>query len=99
MAILSDSERTAALAGLDGWAFDAGRNGIVKGFAFADFSAAFAFMTRVALAAEKLDHHPEWSNVWNRVEITLTSHDAGGLTERDVKLAKIIDGLAAQTSE
>ncbi len=62
-------------------------------FRFADFSQAFAFMTRVALLAEKHDHHPEWSNVWNRVEIRLTTHDAGGLSERDVTMARAIDAL------
>ena len=75
-----------------------GRDALSRTFKFADFSAAFGFMTRVALAAEKLDHHPEWFNVWNRVEITLSTHDAGGLTERDIKLAKIIDKLASGTN-
>ena len=69
MAVLSESERGEALAGLAGWAYDADRNGIAKSFAFADFGEAFAFMTRVALEAEKADHHPEWSNVWNKVDI------------------------------
>jgi 4a-hydroxytetrahydrobiopterin dehydratase len=71
-----------------------GRDAISKSFAFRDFNQAFAFMTRVALMAEKMDHHPEWSNVYNKVEVVLTSHDAGGLTERDVKLAKFIDLVA-----
>ena len=95
MPLLSEAERTSALDGLSGWSYDAGRNGIAKSFKFADFGEAFAFMTRVALAAEKADHHPEWSNVWNRVDIRLTTHDAGGLTGRDVALAKRIDALAA----
>ncbi len=89
------AQRDAALAGLPDWTLVNGRDAITRTLKFADFSAAFGFMTRVALAAEKLDHHPEWTNVWNRVDITLASHDAGGLTDRDVKLAKIIDTLAA----
>ena len=87
------------LGSLSGWSLLSGREAIARRLTFTDFKAAFAFMNDVAGEAERLDHHPEWSNVWNRVEITLTTHDAGGLTERDVKLAKIIDGLAAQTSE
>ena len=90
---LSPEERNAALAELPGWILRHDRLAIVRSFSFADFSAAFAFMTRVALLAEKADHHPEWSNVWNRVHITLTTHDAGGLSERDVALAKAIAGL------
>ena len=93
MAVLSESERDAGLAGLAGWAFDAGRNGIAKRFKFADFGEAFAFMTRVALAAEKADHHPEGSNVWNRVDVLLTTHDAGGLSIRDIQMAQAIDAL------
>lgn len=93
------AQRDAALARLPGWALAAsGRDALTRSFKFKDFSAAFGFMTRVALAAEKLDHHPEWSNVWDRVEITLSSHDADGLTERDVKLAGIIDTLAADNA-
>lgn len=95
MALLSDSERDAALGGLPGWTFDAARNGIAKSFKFADFSAAFAFMARVALAAEKADHHPDWSNVWNRVDILLSTHSAGGVTGKDVALATTIEGLLA----
>ena len=93
MAVLTESEREAALAGLDGWIFDAARNGIARGFSFADFGGAFAFMTRVALAAEKADHHPEWSNVWNKVDILLSTHDAGGVTQKDIALAGKIDAL------
>lgn len=89
------SQREAVLAQLPEWRVVEGREAITRTLKFADFSAAFGFMSRVALAAEKLDHHPEWTNVWNRVEITLSTHDAGGLTERDVKLARIIDTLAA----
>ena len=84
----------AALAQLSGWAAADGRDAIVKRFKFVDFSTAFGFMTRIALAAEKLDHHPEWSNVYNRVEILLTTHDAGGVTALDVTLARIIDTAA-----
>ena len=84
----------AALAGLPGWSAAEGRDAIVKTFKFADFNAAFGWMTRVALAAEKLDHHPEWFNVYKNVEVTLSTHDAGGLTERDIKLAEAMDKLA-----
>jgi 4a-hydroxytetrahydrobiopterin dehydratase len=90
------AQRSAALASLTGWTLVDGRDAITRTLKFADFSVAFGFMTRVALAAEKLDHHPEWLNVWNRVEITLSTHDAGGLTERDIKLAKLIDKIAAE---
>jgi 4a-hydroxytetrahydrobiopterin dehydratase len=79
---------------LDGWRVDAGRDAIVKSFKFKDFNAAFGFMSRVALLAEKLDHHPEWSNVYNKVEVLLTTHDAGGVTERDVKMARFMDSAA-----
>jgi len=84
----------AALAQLNGWSAAEGRDAIVKTFKFADFNTAFGFMTRVALAAEKLDHHPEWFNVYNRVEVLLATHDADGVTELDVTLAKIMDGAA-----
>jgi 4a-hydroxytetrahydrobiopterin dehydratase len=93
--VLTESERNEALALLPGWAFDAERNGIARSFKFADFGAAFGFMTRVALEAEKADHHPDWGNVWNRVDILLTSHDSGGVTARDVALAQKIDAIAA----
>ncbi len=83
-----------ALAQLSGWAAAEGRDAIVKTYRFTDFNAAFGFMTRAALAAEKLDHHPEWFNVYNRVEVTLATHDAGGVTELDVGLAKIMDAAA-----
>jgi 4a-hydroxytetrahydrobiopterin dehydratase len=78
----------------DGWVLDEGSKALVRSFAFKDFSEAFAFLTRVALHAEKVDHHPEFTNVWNRVNFRLTSHDAGGVTERDVALAEAIDALA-----
>ena len=85
----------AAVARLQGWsAAPGGRDAIAKSFRFKDFNAAFGFMTRVALAAEKLDHHPEWSNVYNRVEVTLATHDADGVTELDVQLAQFIDEVA-----
>ena len=95
MAILTESERGEALTQLDGWAFDAARNGIAKRFAFADFPAAFAFMTRVAMEAEKADHHPDWSNVWNRVDVLLSTHDAGGVTAKDIALAQKMDAISA----
>lgn len=91
---LTDQEREALLAGLDGWIMDGGGRSIARSFVFRDFSQAFAFMTRVALLAEKADHHPDWSNSYNRVEISLTTHDAGGLTARDAKLARAIDAIA-----
>jgi 4a-hydroxytetrahydrobiopterin dehydratase len=86
----------AALARLTGWEkVDGGRDAIRKTFRFVDFNQAFGFMARVALAAEKLDHHPEWFNVYNRVEVTLATHDAGGVTELDVTLAAFMDAAAA----
>jgi 4a-hydroxytetrahydrobiopterin dehydratase len=91
---LSDAERDAALARLTQWRLRDDGLAIERTFKFADFSAAFAFMTRVALAAEKADHHPEWSNAWNRVGIALTTHDASGLSALDVALAETIDGYA-----
>jgi 4a-hydroxytetrahydrobiopterin dehydratase len=90
---LSDAERADALDGLPDWDYDEARDAISRRFGFKDFSEAFAFMTRVALLAEKADHHPEWSNVYNRVDILLTTHDAGGLSERDVEMAGQIDAL------
>ena len=93
MAKLSESERDEALAGLDGWAFDAPRNGIAKSFKFADFGEAFAFMTLVALEAEKADHHPDWSNALNRVDILLSTHSEGGVTAKDAALARRIEAL------
>lgn len=81
----------AALATLPGWRRTEGREAIAKSFRFADFNRAFAWMTRVALMAEKLDHHPEWSNVYNRVEVVLSTHDAGGVTALDITLARFMD--------
>jgi 4a-hydroxytetrahydrobiopterin dehydratase len=92
---LDDAARKAMAARLPGWRLVDGRDAIAKTFKFADFSAAFGFMARAALAAERMNHHPEWFNVWNRVEVTLSTHDAGGLTERDVKLAEAMDRIAA----
>jgi 4a-hydroxytetrahydrobiopterin dehydratase len=91
---LSEAERKAALVELKGWQTVGGRDAIKKAFKFGDFNEAFGFMSRVALMAERMDHHPEWFNVYNRVEITLSTHDAGGLSERDVRLARFIDGVA-----
>ena len=91
---LTDEERIAALADLPGWILKNDKTAISRDFEFRNFSQAFAFMTRVALLAEKYDHHPEWSNVYNRVHITLTTHDAGGLSARDIKLAHAIDEIA-----
>ena len=93
IAELTETERTAALAQLTGWSLAREGKAIERKFAFADFSEAFAFMTRVALLAEQHDHHPEWFNVYNRVEIALTTHDAGGLSTRDIAMANAIDAL------
>jgi 4a-hydroxytetrahydrobiopterin dehydratase len=90
---LNEAERAAALDALGEWDFDEARDALTRQFVFADFSEAFGFMTRVALLADKADHHPEWSNIYNRVDILLTTHDAGGLSARDVAMAKAIDRL------
>lgn len=90
---LSEAERAEALDGLPDWDYDDGRDAITRSFTFDNFSQAFAFMTQVALLAEKADHHPEWSNVWNRVDILLTTHEASGLSERDIDMAQAIDVL------
>jgi 4a-hydroxytetrahydrobiopterin dehydratase len=92
---LTGEARKAALAKLTGWRETPGRDAIAKKFVFKDFSVAFGFMTRVALAAEKMDHHPEWSNVYKTVDVTLSTHDAGGLTDSDVALAEAMDRIAA----
>ena len=91
IARLTGPARADALARARGWSEVDGRDAITRTFKFADFSAAWAFMTRVALLAEKHDHHPEWSNIYDRVEISLSTHDAGGLSEKDVELAEKID--------
>lgn len=90
----SSEEIVALLKSVDGWQHEAGPDRLVKQFSFKDFNEAFGWMSRVALMAEKLNHHPEWRNVWNKVEVVLTTHDAGGLTERDVKLAQFMDMTA-----
>ena len=90
---LTEAERSEALAALPEWTLRADSLAIERQFKFKNFSEAWAFMARVALIAEKHDHHPEWSNVYNRVAITLTTHDAGGLSERDTKMARAIDKL------
>lgn len=90
---LTAEERDSWLSSLTGWSLCRDGDAIERKFEFADFSEAFGFMSRVALIAEKRDHHPEWFNVYNKVEITLTTHDAGGLSLRDVKMARKIDAL------
>lgn len=91
---LDNAARKSALAKLNGWSDVSGRDAITKKFTFKNFNEAFGFMSRVALVAEKMDHHPEWSNVYKTVEVTLSTHDAGGLTELDVKLAEAMDQIA-----
>jgi len=94
VALLDDKEREAALEHLPGWGYDEERRGLTKSFRFADFAAAFAFMGRVAVEAERRDHHPDWFNAWNRVEILLTTHRAKGVTGKDIELAAAIDRAA-----
>jgi 4a-hydroxytetrahydrobiopterin dehydratase len=91
---LSAARRAEALASLPGWTEAKGRDAISKKFEFKDFVDAFAFMSRIALVAEKANHHPEWFNVYNRVEVTLTTHDCGGVSEKDIKLATTMDKYA-----
>lgn len=95
VAKLNMQERESALTEIPQWEWDVKRDAIARAFTFQDFSAAFGFMSRVALAAEKADHHPEWSNVYNKVYILLTTHSAGGLTQKDIDLAKVIDGFVS----
>lgn len=90
--VLSEKEAAEAAGSLDGWSLEGGA--LCKSFSFATFSEAFGFMARAALAAEKMDHHPEWTNIYNSVSVRLTTHDAGGLTRRDVELARAMDALA-----
>ena len=96
---MSETERDQAVQKLDGWAVAPDRDAIQKTFQFKSFNAAFGFMQRVALAAEKMDHHPEWFNVYNRVDITLSSHDVGGTSERDIELAGKADRFAKAFQE
>src|SRR5215470_15987409 len=91
---LSADARKTAVGRLKGWSEVKGRDAITKTFVFADFNEAFGFMARAALVAEKLNHHPEWLNVYKTVEVTLSTHDAGGLTERDITLADAMDKMA-----
>jgi 4a-hydroxytetrahydrobiopterin dehydratase len=95
---LDEDERASALEALPQWTFDEAAAAIRRSFVFADFAEAFAFMTRVAAAAEAVDHHPDWSNSWNRVEIALTTHSAGGVTALDLELARTINSLAGLPS-
>lgn len=95
---LEGSDRAHALAGLSGWHPVEDRDAIAKTFKFADFNEAFGFMSRVAMMAERMDHHPEWFNVYSRVEVTLSTHDAEGVTALDVRLAKFMDGVAGGSS-
>ena len=95
MAKLNGKERETALGRIKGWVYDDAAGAISHDFKFKDFSEAFAFMTRVALLAQSADHHPEWSNVYNKVSVTLTTHDAGGVTAKDIALAEGIDKLLA----
>ena len=93
---LNETERAEALDGLPDWDYDEARDAITRALVFADFVAAFGFMAQVALMAEKADHHPEWKNVYNRVDILLTTHDAGGLSSRDIELATAIDAIVEE---
>lgn len=92
---LDPDARSSALVALSGWADVQGRNAITKRFVFTDFSEAFGWMARVALLAEKMDHHPEWSNVYRTVDVTLSTHDVGGLSELDLTMARAMDAMAA----
>jgi 4a-hydroxytetrahydrobiopterin dehydratase len=93
IARLTDAQRAEALAALPAWDLREDGLALVRKLKFADFNAAFGFMTRVAIQADKVDHHPEWFNVYNRVEITLTTHDAGGVSHRDLDMARFIDAI------
>ena len=93
---LEGAARTSSLKELPQWREVPGRDAITRKFEFGNFNEAFGFMTRVGLLAEKMDHHPEWFNVYNKVEVTLATHDAGGVTENDVKMAKAMDGYVSK---
>ena len=93
---LSDEERAEALKALPEWRYEAAERAIRRDFRFADFGEAFAFMSRAAIAAEKADHHPDWSNSWNKVAVALSTHSAGGVTARDIALASAMDGFASR---
>jgi len=95
VARLTEGLRAESLATLPAWTYVAERDAIQRRVVFRDFAEAFGFMTRVAILAEKADHHPEWTNVWNRVDILLTTHDVGGLSTRDIQMAQTIDALLA----
>ncbi len=92
---LSADERDAAIAALDGWQYDADAKAITKDFRFGDFSEAWGFMNRAALLAEKMDHHPEWFNVYNKVDVKMTTHDADGVTSLDIEMARAMDRFAS----
>ena len=94
---LDKAQRAAAMKDLKGWSEEPKRDAIVKTFVFANFVEAFGFMTKSALVAERMDHHPEWSNVYKTVNVLLTTHDAGGLTSKDVELARAMDKAAGLT--
>ncbi len=91
---LTSIRRSQALSRVPAWKEVAGRDAIARKFTFKDFNEAFGFMARVALVAEQMNHHPEWSNIWRTVEVTLSTHDAGGLTELDIRLAEVMDKIA-----
>lgn len=99
MDALTPEQRVAALLDLPDWTYDERRNALFRQVVLPDFSAAFAVMTRIALAAEALDHHPEWFNVYNRIDIWLTTHDAGGVSTRDLRLAEKIDSYLPRAAE
>lgn len=99
VAQLTEAERKAFLESFPGWSLVEGRDAVIRTFLFDDFNTAFGFMTRIALEADRTDHHPEWFNVYNKVEITLSTHDAEGLSERDVALAGFIEKVAAQMGQ
>ncbi len=94
-ALLGQEERSILETELSNWAKLPNRDAIVRSYQFKDFKSAFAFMTQCAMHAEEMNHHPEWLNVWNRVEVTLSTHDSGGLTQRDIELARAMDHCAA----